>query len=82
MPRFVRNFWLRLRVDGRATPIETGPATVEGGFDLTILMREEGAISEKRVRVYGDVTRDGTLILHAYVDGGGPGKSLTVTTRR
>lgn len=81
MPRNTRNFWLTLNVDGRATPIETGPAAADGGFDLTVLMREDGAISDTRLRLRGHALYDGTLVLDVSVDGH-PESSIRLRTNR
>ena len=44
MPRNVRNFWIELIVDGKKTRIATGPVRKDGGFDLTVKMRNDGEI--------------------------------------
>lgn len=44
MPTHVRNFWLELSVDGRKSRIETGPVRKDGGFELTVKMRQKGGI--------------------------------------
>lgn len=66
MPSCVRNFWLKLSIDGREKIIEAGPKNGGGGFSLTILMRECGAISSSALYVTGRVNKDGRLILKAY----------------
>lgn len=64
MPRNVRNFWLNLCVSGRKSNVETGPRSASGGFDLEILMRENGSISDERIVIQGRVVpdSDGQLI--------------------
>lgn len=52
MPRSVRNFWIDLNVDGR-TSIGTGPVDPNGGFNITILMRDNGEVSNHAVRIEG-----------------------------
>ena len=53
MPRNVRNFWVKgTRDDGREVK-GWGPEGAEEGFTLTVLMREHGAISEKKVVLKG-----------------------------
>jgi len=42
MPRNVRNFWIRTRVDGRETVDATGPVSKDGGFETAILWRDGG----------------------------------------
>jgi hypothetical protein len=54
MPRFVRNFWITLTTDARQR-VETGPKSVNGGFDMYINMREKGAVSDKTVALRGRV---------------------------
>jgi len=61
MIRAVRNFWLELNVDGRQS-IATGPKTREGGFNLTIKMRDNGD-SKKAASITGYALADGRLIL-------------------
>jgi hypothetical protein len=68
--RNVRNFWLELEVDGKPTKIATGPKSKDGGFLLTVYVREEGHISNKQLHVRGSVNHDGTLSLSLTLDGG------------
>jgi hypothetical protein len=70
MPKTVRNFWLNLDVDGRASSTGTGPAGHTGGFVLTVLLREDGGISERRLRVRG-YSNGSTVYLEAYAEGEG-----------
>lgn len=44
MPRNVRNFWVEAEVDGRKTPIAFGPQGKDGGFRLTVYMRNQGEV--------------------------------------
>lgn len=44
--RNVRNFWLNLRVDGRSTTVETGPASATGGMRGTISQRHQGTVAD------------------------------------
>lgn len=69
MPQNVRNFWLIAQVDGRATSVQTGPEAATGGIDLTVQMRDKGAVSPRRLRVRGQALDDGTLLLSVYVEG-------------
>lgn len=64
MPRIVRNFWLELSVDGSKSNVETGPRAKDGGFDLTILMRDKGGII-RPMSIRGYVDREGKLQLVA-----------------
>ena len=43
-PRNVRNFWVEVEVDGRTSKVETGPSAKDGGFNITILMRDKGYV--------------------------------------
>lgn len=56
MPRVVRNFWVKAEVDGRDIPVTFGPARKDGGFYLTVYVRENGGISDRTLRVHGFVT--------------------------
>lgn len=44
MPRNVRNFWVELSVDGRQSRVGTGPRSKDGGFELTVQVRDDGDI--------------------------------------
>lgn len=63
MPRNVRNFWIKLIVDGRETKIAAGPLRKDGGFDLTILQRSANDILEA-MNIIGR-ERNGVLTLTA-----------------
>lgn len=56
MPRVVRNFWLELDLDagskGRRR-VASGPTGTDGGFDLTIRIREKGVVGDRPVRLIG-----------------------------
>jgi hypothetical protein len=65
MPRNVRNFWIELSVDGRKSRIETGPSRKDGGFSMTVRVRENGGISKRTLEVFGNVIDDDTLYLEA-----------------
>jgi len=43
-PKNVRNFWLKVQIDGRKSRIATGPVHKDGGFSLRILGRNEGKV--------------------------------------
>ena len=79
MPRNVRNFWIEAEVDGRKTPIAFGPTGKDGGFSLTVFMRNEGEV-ERVVAMSGtrydfedfgsgDNETGETLILWTYCKG-------------
>lgn len=61
MPRNVRNFWIEGRVDGRSSQIATGPIRSDGGFSLSVLMRDDGGIV-RALTLDGRVI-DGRIIL-------------------
>jgi hypothetical protein len=65
MPRNVRNFWIELDVDGRKERVETGPVKADGGFSLTIRMRDKGSISNTTLEVRGNVFSKNILSLSA-----------------
>lgn len=58
----VRNFWIAADVDGRSTMLEGGPRSRDGGFSLTIYIRDNGGIL-RAVSVDGIARSDGTLAL-------------------
>ena len=41
-----RNFWIKAEIDGRKTPLAGGPRSKDGGMDVTLLVREDGGISD------------------------------------
>lgn len=65
-PRVVRNFWIELEVDGKKEKIATGPKNSGGGFRCAIKVRENGAVSDKELRIDGQVTSTGRLLLIVY----------------
>jgi hypothetical protein len=60
----LRNFWITAKIDGQKTKIAGGPRAKDGGFELTILMRDDG---EKihGLTVEGYASEDGRLRLVA-----------------
>jgi hypothetical protein len=63
----VRNFYLKADIDGRKTTLEGGPKNKEGGFDLTIYMRDKGSITTP-VTINGREL-NGKLYLEIYING-------------
>lgn len=53
MPRNVRNWWIEIELDGRATMVG-GPRHKTGGFCLNIKQRDGGGIKTP-VRIVGEV---------------------------
>lgn len=80
MPRNVRNFWIELSVDGKATKVATGPQGKDGGFDLLVKQRDQGGIIVAlavigRAKYVGDeihltLTADGEGVATAVTEGG------------
>jgi len=62
MPRNVRNFWIECDIDGRENVLAGGPKAKDGGFTLTVKMRDEGGISTP-LRIDGYARTDGKLVL-------------------
>lgn len=71
MPRNVRNFWITLNVDGKKTPVATGPRSRNGGFHCKILMRSDGSILDEDIVIEG-IVRKGLLTLTIYAKGNEP----------
>ncbi len=69
MPRNVRNFWIEASVDGRKSDISTGPRSSGGGFSCTIYVREEGSISDKKLRIGGQCVNGKNILSVELVDG-------------
>lgn len=79
MPKNVRNFWIKGKVDGVATSINVGPAAHNGGFELTVLMRHEGNIVTG-VEMRGFINADGMIALS--VTNADGSQSILETTNR
>lgn len=82
MPRCVRNFWIDLEVDGRANKIGTGPRSSGGGFFCTVLVREEGTISDKSLRIRGDNSQGDNILSVELLDGNRVVKEITLQVPR
>lgn len=64
-----RNFWIEANVDGRSTTLAGGPRSKDGGFSMTVYIRERGGVKTAlNVRGYES---NGKLELH-YSEPGGP----------
>lgn len=59
MPRNVRNFWLHADIDGRS-PLRGGPAAKDGCMDVTLKVRDGGAMREA-LSILCRADNDGTL---------------------
>ena len=60
----VRNFWVEANIDGRATTLAGGPASKEGGMNVTIKQRSGGNITTAaRIRCYEE---NGYLFTEVY----------------
>jgi hypothetical protein len=71
-----RNFWITAEIDGRKTPIATGPRRADGGFSVRVKMRADGG-RISAVRLDGMALSDGTLRLD--VAATDPDGDLTIT---
>ena len=78
MPRNVRNFWIDANIDGRQETLSGGPQGKDGGFTLTVKMRDNGDITQP-IEIAGLVHIDGTLELTVHQNGQRIGQ---VKTRR
>jgi hypothetical protein len=58
----IKNFWIEAEIDGRKTKWKGGPVRPNGGFRLTVYMRDAGALT-KPLTVEGWANSDGTLSL-------------------
>ena len=75
----VRNFWIEADIDGRKTRLAGGPVRKDGGFDLTVLIREDGEPVEA-VEIRGRAQPDGRLRLYVESVGGNRGSKHGVTS--
>ena len=41
-----RNFWIEAEIEGRETSLAGGPRSKDGGMDVTLLVSEDGGISD------------------------------------
>jgi len=82
MPRNVRNFWIEASVDGRGSDIATGPRSSGGGFSCTIYVREEGSISDKKLRIGGQSVNGKNILSVELVENGGITKELRLEVNR
>jgi hypothetical protein len=78
-PRNVRNFWIELKVDGKAEPIECGPRNKDGGFQMTIYQRDAGAVATA-FEIIGEADSEGRLTVEIRQRNGGP-CAASVTNR-
>lgn len=62
MPRTVRNFWLDASIDGRRSYLSGGPRSKDGGFTLSVKVRDHGGIT-KALTISGRAKDDGSLVL-------------------
>jgi len=65
MPRNVRNFWIELGVSGKKQRIAIGPMRPDGGFDMRILIRDQGDVSSDTLILRGIAHNDGSLVVTA-----------------
>ena len=61
----VRNFYVSGYVTGRETPITGGPRSLDGGMNLNITIRENGAISNTIIKI--NCYRDGNNKNHVTI---------------
>jgi hypothetical protein len=62
----MRNAWVTVDIDGRATQLSGGPRAIDGGLDATFRMREHGgSVPALSVRTFVSLDRK-TLDLVAY----------------
>lgn len=62
-PRSIRNFWVKLDVDGKETSVATGPRSKDGGFNLRVYQRTNGGITEA-LTLAGRADENGELTLY------------------
>ena len=65
----MRNFWIEATIDGKKTKLASGPRAKDGGFELTVRMRDKGT-SVVGATVTGWVMHDGRLALECGMDKG------------
>ena len=65
MPRAVRNFWIEAEIDSREKKLEGGPRGLDGGFNMTIYVREHNSVS-RAIEIRGMAYPSGRLMLHVF----------------
>lgn len=71
MPRAIRPAWISVHVDGRGPVFESGPRRRDGGLNLSIAVREEGAIRYNALSVAAFGSEDQrTVIVKVYDEDG------------
>ncbi|MHB9019374.1 MAG: hypothetical protein ACYC3G_00650 [Minisyncoccota bacterium] len=77
----MRNFWIEGEVDGRKTVLTGGPRSKDGGFTLTVFIKDHGT-SRKALQVDGFVNSTGELVLIAQGLKVTDGDGITITAVR
>jgi hypothetical protein len=81
MPRNVRNFWMKAKIDGRRTdPSGFGPQAKNGGFVVDVFQRNDGAVV-RAGQLQGFAHSDGRLVLCWWDSGSGEQRTLFETAR-
>jgi len=62
MPKNVRNFWVDGEIDGYTNNLTGGPRNKEGGIDITIKQRDNGAVTTA-LKIEGFANDKGELSL-------------------
>jgi len=78
MPRNTRNVWLEANIDGRASTLEGGPVSRDGGLSATIRQRENGGISDYSIRVSTYAGLAAEIETQTYVSGQRSSASMPV----
>jgi hypothetical protein len=60
--RSIRNFWLDIDVDGRSS-IGMGPKAKDGGFKVTVYVRDKNNISPRKLILEGYASHKGELVV-------------------
>lgn len=60
--RNIRNFWLDIDIDGRSS-IGTGPKAKDGGFKVTVYVRDKNEISPRKIILTGYASYKGGLVV-------------------
>jgi len=64
-----RNFYINCQIDGRSTMLSGGPRRKDGGFDMSIMMRDDGT-RRGVVLISGTADTEGNLTLRISPDNG------------
>ena len=80
MPHNVHNFWIALDINGKQHRLATGRRCPDGGFDLTVRMRDSGGMDVLAVQGRADASGRLTLTIRPRLDRQAPQAEIIIET--